>query len=230
MAAYRAGNETRTALYKSAKEMFYQKGYYQTSIKDIITNINSKLGLFSYYFESKEAIALEILSDVDAGISLALYRELGEDAMNLDPLVLNMVEQRAHATCYTCNQNIRLFFTDISTTPLFLQQRRKEKQQLIDSLCTRFDLMQDQMFEEDGMFELSCTLAFGMEVQLFRDLCQERVPLPPEKALDRYFDVCYPLFIRDAEKVRSSIAKSRQIMNRFHVTVTENFNVNIAHK
>ena len=52
MANYRNGIETREALYASAQKTFSAKGYSGASIKDIITGVNSKLGLFTYYFES----------------------------------------------------------------------------------------------------------------------------------------------------------------------------------
>ena len=57
MSNYKNGLATRAALYQSARACFYRKGYFDTSIQDIVDAAHSKLGLFVYHFESKEAIA-----------------------------------------------------------------------------------------------------------------------------------------------------------------------------
>ena len=70
MATYRNGIETRDALYQSARRNFAAHGYHSTSIKEIVNDVNSKLGLFTYYFESKESLALQVLYELqDAVIS-----------------------------------------------------------------------------------------------------------------------------------------------------------------
>ena len=60
MGNYKNGIETKTALYQSARNCFYEQGYFNTSIRDIVGAANSRLGLFSYHFESKEAVAVMV--------------------------------------------------------------------------------------------------------------------------------------------------------------------------
>ncbi|MEG0376946.1 MAG: helix-turn-helix domain-containing protein [Eubacterium sp.] len=63
MGNYKNGLETKESLYRSAKKIFYQKGYEKTTIKDIITDAKTKQGLLNYYFGAKENLAVQIYKD-----------------------------------------------------------------------------------------------------------------------------------------------------------------------
>ena len=82
------GAATRTALYESARHCFYQKGYFATSVRDIIQNANSKLGLFSYHFKSKDAIAVMVFRQYVEDTSRTLYQAMGRKLDTCD-LLLN---------------------------------------------------------------------------------------------------------------------------------------------
>ncbi len=60
---YKKGIATKNLIYKISKDLFYQKGYTKTTIKDIVTQANVPLGLFTYYFKTKDTIAQEIYSE-----------------------------------------------------------------------------------------------------------------------------------------------------------------------
>lgn len=53
--------ERKEELMNIAMELFLSKGYEETSIKDIILQADVAYGLFYYYFDTKEAVLVEIV-------------------------------------------------------------------------------------------------------------------------------------------------------------------------
>jgi len=61
-----AGKTTREQIISSAKMLFSNYGFAQTSIEDIITSSGITKGAFYHYFETKESICEEIIDIVKA--------------------------------------------------------------------------------------------------------------------------------------------------------------------
>jgi len=57
---YEKGIQTRNHLYTTAKHLFYTHGYEKTKIKDIVQTADTPIGLFTYYFKTKDKIVQEI--------------------------------------------------------------------------------------------------------------------------------------------------------------------------
>ncbi|AKL94763.1 transcriptional regulator TetR family [Clostridium aceticum] len=57
------GEITKQKIYDTAKEMFYTKGYNNTTMKDITTDLGISLGNLTYYFKTKDAIVINIFVD-----------------------------------------------------------------------------------------------------------------------------------------------------------------------
>ncbi|MBC3795568.1 TetR/AcrR family transcriptional regulator [Acetobacterium tundrae] len=60
---YEKGVQTRNHLYQTAKQLFYTQGYEKTRIKDIVETAGMPIGLFTYYFKTKDNIVHEIYSE-----------------------------------------------------------------------------------------------------------------------------------------------------------------------
>ena len=64
-------DERRRELVTCAQKFFYTKGYEQTSITDIVTDIGVAKGTFYYYFDSKQAVLEEVVDTlVEQGSNL----------------------------------------------------------------------------------------------------------------------------------------------------------------
>ncbi|MGL4607131.1 MAG: TetR/AcrR family transcriptional regulator [Eubacteriaceae bacterium] len=69
---YNKGVHTRNLIYTTAKETFYEKGYSKTTIKDIVTTADVPLGLFTYYFKTKDKVVQRIYSEFITKIDLRI--------------------------------------------------------------------------------------------------------------------------------------------------------------
>lgn len=60
---------TQQKILQIAKELFYNKGFANTTVKEICNQANVKLGTFTYYFSTKEAL----ISDIYAEYVMKIY-------------------------------------------------------------------------------------------------------------------------------------------------------------
>lgn len=64
MKAIKDGEERRKEILLTARKLFVQKGYDQTSINDILKIVDIAKGTFYYYFSSKEEVLQAIIMDI----------------------------------------------------------------------------------------------------------------------------------------------------------------------
>lgn len=64
MAQYNKGLETKNKIIRSARELFYEKGYCSTSTREISEKAGTNLGLLKYYFKGKNEIGMIIYCDI----------------------------------------------------------------------------------------------------------------------------------------------------------------------
>lgn len=64
MASYKPGNRTKTALITTAKKFFYEKGYDNTSVKEICVASDVPTSAITYHFGGKEYLAQDIYEEM----------------------------------------------------------------------------------------------------------------------------------------------------------------------
>lgn len=107
-------NETKQNIFDTAKTLFYEKGYYNTSIGNISEAANVNRALVSYYFQSKGNLALHIVNQFNTTITEKITYKLKETNVDANPLVLFAVETRAFNSFRRLNENYRRFMKEVS--------------------------------------------------------------------------------------------------------------------
>lgn len=62
------GKERREQLIEFARKRFAEQGYHPTSVSEIVSGLGVGKGVFYWYFDSKEQLFLEILSDAQTDL------------------------------------------------------------------------------------------------------------------------------------------------------------------
>ncbi|TYC88173.1 TetR/AcrR family transcriptional regulator [Acetobacterium wieringae] len=108
---YEKGIQTRNHLYEISKKCFYDHGYENTKIKDIVTAADTPIGLFTYYFKTKDNIVHEIYSDFYQQIDQCL------GALSIDGLENSILHHATLSYIYfdliLNNENNRRFYFEI---------------------------------------------------------------------------------------------------------------------
>ncbi|HEU4608677.1 MAG TPA: TetR family transcriptional regulator, partial [Chitinophagaceae bacterium] len=71
-------SDKKTEILQAAEELFAQKGFDGTSVRDIAQHANVNLAMISYYFGSKEKL-LEALIDYRSSYTAGILEELSAD-------------------------------------------------------------------------------------------------------------------------------------------------------
>lgn len=222
MGNYKNGIETKTALYNSARSCFYEKGYFDTSIRDIVEKAHSRLGLFSYHFESKEAAAVMVFREYIANVSTTIRRALGSIFDESDLLLNDMLNYRGYFTGLLRNENISRFYVELTTTECYLDQNFRYKEYFFQRLCSP-QLVLNKCWRNEGMGNLFVSLTAGMEIQMCRDYRNGRIRVPLDDALDAYFDTYYSLLVQSRRQVEKYVRQTREIMDTIDWAVGPGF-------
>jgi AcrR family transcriptional regulator len=226
MANYRNGIETREALYASAQRTFSAKGYSGASIKDIVTGVNSKLGLFTYYFESKEALALQILFQLKAATYAEMERAEAVSEERSDLLLMDMARTRVWLDLLASCPHVARFSGEVSLTAAHSARAAQERLdfcRMLGEQCPALASASDGT-DPDGV-RLHATLMAGMLTQFCRDLPQLSLASPLEDVVDRFLTICYGLCVADKPQLAAYVRRSRTLTQDVCLTADETFSV-----
>lgn len=222
MGQYKNGIETRAALYQSARTCFYRNGYFNTAIRDIVEGANSKLGLFSYHFESKEAIAVQVFREYVNDVTTTVRRALGSIFDTCGLLLNDMLNYWGYFRGLTVNENVSRFYVELSTTECYLEQNFRFKEYYFDRMQSP-QVLPNRRWRAGVDRNIFISMTAGMEIQLCRDLCSGRIQAPVEDVLDAYFDTYYTLLLQNKRQVSDCIWQTRQISQTIDWQVKEGF-------
>lgn len=107
--------DAQKRLINSARDLFYQKGYSGTSVREIARNANVTLALLHYYYRTKEAMFEIVFKDA----FYKLFEELNT-ILTMDISVFDKIRQIAVSYIQVSIQNPKLpnfVFNESSTNP-----------------------------------------------------------------------------------------------------------------
>jgi AcrR family transcriptional regulator len=80
-------SSARERLLESAKTLFSQKGYYATSVEDIVASAGLSKGAFYFYFKSKEELFKSLVEEMHLNIVKRLENFLERELPLEDALI-----------------------------------------------------------------------------------------------------------------------------------------------
>lgn len=105
--------ERKQEIIEASKKLFLKQGYQNTSVDEIVKEINVAKGLFYYYFNKKSSVLLEIGSQILEEVTSNLNK-IEKDNNIPDGTKLNMI--------------LSVYMSEISTNEYFLSLIRNEVQ------------------------------------------------------------------------------------------------------
>lgn len=227
MGNYRNGIETRNNLLKSCRKLFYETGYSTATIKDIVADASSKLGLFTYYFTGKEAAGLEIYRDFVEQIPQKLKTVMGEQYPK-DMILVDMTEYRAFFLCIHANPFISRFYQEISYVNLFVQHVKSISQHFIQQIMLNChpDLLNTMLWTPDYRQAIISLIA-GMEIQISRDLLQNNIETSYDDGIDLFLEEYYRFVLKETSLAKKELRTSRLLLQQYQFQVLPGFEVRI---
>lgn len=149
----------RKEILETAQQLFYQKGYEQTSIQDLLTAIGIAKGTFYHYFSSKQALLEELVEHL-ADQNVALVAQLVSDE-ELDAL------QKLHQIFLQSNRwrAEQKHFVLSAMQAYYREENLRLRHALVNSTTARMIPLLTQVVEQ-GMAEGVFATAYPEEVAL----------------------------------------------------------------
>ena len=72
----------RSELVSTAQQLFFTKGYENTSVSDIVSSVGVAQGTFYYYFESKQSILELVVGEMVDQTMAVVYPVIADESMN----------------------------------------------------------------------------------------------------------------------------------------------------
>ena len=125
------GEERRHQLLDTATAAFAEHGYHTTSVADIVDRVGVGKGVFYWYFESKEALFLEVLARAQDDLRGAQ----GAPTDDPDPLRRLELGIRSSLTWLEANRGVLVIFQLAATDDRFVGVLRAGEAAMADELA-----------------------------------------------------------------------------------------------
>ena len=213
---YASMNKNEKSIYVAAKELFFKKGYYNTSTREIAEAAGVNSGLISYYFNSKSNLAVRIFDEMFFNIKTLTTENV---PLEKNPAVLMGLMMKLQ-TYALQNEKIIKFVEDTFTEGIF-------EESILNSymdLMRKINIYYDSGYSDEKLLN-SLTYTVGVEKSLLtknRDcnICYTtddlsstilRMHLFSFRLEDEEVEMCLRLVHIHFEKIRKNI---RSLMDK----------------
>lgn len=163
MGTYPAGDLTKKKLYEVAKEIFYEKGYIDATLKEICLKANVKQSVFFYHYKDKSEIAKLIYSNFGEAHTAMINDEIRQNAYSTDLIICTCVFSAVFYFNTLENPHLNRFWAEMYLNNMpadipFFRHRYKNmfNKRKLDDKSIEFDF-----------FLISCTSIDGVLLQKY---------------------------------------------------------------
>ena len=214
------GDYAAIKILEASKELFYENGFYDTTVANITKKAGVNNGLFTYYFGTKTKVSEIINEDFRANFRKRIDELLTERLGENYPMEIGLaVEYRQSIELYYKHPKLRRFSIETQTNALnhpnlsytdIMQERDKmvnseralfykKQKELINPDISDLDL---QTYEIAG---IACTTALLTAYHNRILDCSRRY------LGDKYIEICFSLLGLDKERIEEITEKSYEI-------------------
>ncbi len=222
------GARTRDHLYKTAKQLFYQKGYEETTVKDIIIAANSALGVFTYHFDSKDSLAVEIYQNMVDNIMVKHSEKMKCFPYTIEHISSEILMYHSFFSTMSANPNVRRFYRQICHTDLFRKTVLDMNLKFVQNILynERREKKNSLSYIHEVNIEYVVSLVTGMEIQYVYDLFSENFSeIEEQKAIDIYIHIYFSFFVENRERLEALISQSKQLLQHVSLQIGDDFEV-----
>ncbi len=198
-------NNNKIKIFQEAEELFYQNGYTNTSIDEIIKCSQTSKGTFYYHYKNKAELGLYVYRNTywqHRNVILDLFPD-EED------LVLYSLEARIFWYAYYEVNNYRRFYHDISKEPLNFQAPA------IIKTCLE---KTDKNFTENEL-DLIIIAAHGMRQQIFHYVFDKLDQFPYQTIYEFTTTHFFKLFEIPNDVIENIMTKSDALFNQLNIQI-----------
>lgn len=171
MANYQKGLQTKNAILRASRELFYLHGYSETTVRQIANHAQSSLGLMGYYFQGKSEIGAIVAQQIRDEIMNAL-----SNYYTLNTELNFFMNASVDLTLLLENDTYRRFYLEIAHTQPYADDHR-------DKLAGHILPYMRRSYKTNDEFVLACICLSGLRPSVVRNVCSEKYNVSHETAI-----------------------------------------------
>ncbi len=113
--------ETKIRLYNSAKTLFYEKGFAQTTLKDISTGADANPALVAYYFGNKTELGRKIIEEYFKRAKILTARRLKQLAPGAEVYLQTAVDIRVTTQMFSRYPKLLHFYLELNESSFYTE-------------------------------------------------------------------------------------------------------------
>ena len=221
MAEYSVGTATRNKIYQAAMSLFYEHGIQATSYNQIAERAQVNVGLITYHFKKKSALATNVYWDFLSSIEKAIDAQWG--VSGLDAPEFNVVYELLLFRLLTDDANVARFYSEIMSGPEYheasLDMQREVMHDLANGMGARID--------RNGFYSIVC-MVNGTEAELVKAVVDGKVNESIEDLVRRDIMCCYFLLGVDLDKASAHFERGLGLVENLKMVCDERFSCSIV--
>ncbi|QSX07552.1 TetR/AcrR family transcriptional regulator [Alkalibacter rhizosphaerae] len=188
MRRYKKSDDTRDKIVSAARTLFYEKGYYETSVKNISDAAQVNRALISYHFGSKGDLAFTVANEMVINIRQQLintYKKMGEEP---ELLVQLGAEFRHLARLREKNPKYKRLMVELSMDNIMTFSSGHGGIEITDRVCEKYGLEYDE--NEKKLVHFSIASTIGTFIILHdKELIDCKADYLGEKQIEMYLKI-----------------------------------------
>ncbi|NLN98067.1 MAG: TetR/AcrR family transcriptional regulator [Eubacteriaceae bacterium] len=113
--------DTKDRLYQSAKKLFHEKGFHQTTLKDISTTAEANPALIAYYFGNKTGLGREILDEYFSHAKMLTAHRLKQIDPSAELYLQTAVDVRVSTQMFSLYPKLLRFYLELNESSFYLE-------------------------------------------------------------------------------------------------------------
>ncbi|HCX64955.1 MAG TPA: hypothetical protein DHN33_07085 [Eubacteriaceae bacterium] len=219
MGRYRKSDETMERIMHASKILFYEKGFQDTSIKDISEKSETNRALISYHFSGKEGLGIEISNQINLDILKAIDRNIRRVCKSCEPILEIAIQFRQFVDFRKKNKDYARFIAELARDNILVTARKHVGIQQLEELGKKYDL---GLTKEDVQFIHHCFTAMTSGVILMQ--YDERFENISYKYIaDKEIEIYMQMLGFDPDYIDKILKESSDLFNQFDITIARNF-------
>ncbi|NTW71270.1 MAG: TetR/AcrR family transcriptional regulator [Eubacteriaceae bacterium] len=220
MATYKKSDDTKQKLLRSAKTLFYEKGYFNTSIKDISESAGVNRALISYHFGSKEGLAVEISNELTRKILKEISKRIKMLDNSVDTLVLIALQFRQFALFRKNNANYRRFMVELAKENVLVLGEKHIGFELVDIIKEEYQLDLSEADKRLAHFSITGIIS---SIMIVHDM--GLIDCTNEYASEKEVEMLLKILDFDKALIKQVIEESRKLSEKINIRVGKNFSI-----
>ncbi|MPW25449.1 TetR family transcriptional regulator [Alkalibaculum sp. M08DMB] len=223
MSVQNKDNSSKSRILKSATELFYEKGYNDTSLDDISKSANVNKAMIAYYFKNKSQLAYEVCNNINTDIKKALAKQLTKiDLEVVDNIIMTAVEYKIFASFRKRNPKYRRFIKELCKDNVLLlsQVNTGFGKDIYHDLNKKHNLNFDEIEMKINHYSLTSSLC---GLILMHDL--GFIDCGHDYLSDKECTIMFRTFGLDQANIDNILEDSKKIANNMEIEISNNFKV-----